>query len=94
MDRVLLDAANGELSAGATSATVVFNMWGQRCETGFSPESELNPVEWVMRCWDHGWLEPIEIRVGLVVITKDELTPAFNAYQNGQRVGRIWKIDL
>jgi len=79
------------VATNSKSATVIFDMWGQRCSTEFDAESELTPMEWICRCFEHGWLLPVEICIGTVVISKEEIMTVVNAYEDGQKVGRIWK---
>jgi hypothetical protein len=54
--------------------TVVFSVWGQRSETIFGADAELSPEQWLITCYDKGFLYPIEMRRGEVVIyDQDEL---------------------
>ena len=43
---------------------VVFEMWGQRCETIFDENSELDPLKWLDTTEEKGWLLPIEVKLG------------------------------
>ena len=54
---------------------VIFDMWGQRCETSFDCTSELDYLTWLRTTYDKGWLLPIEIVSpdGIVLCTGDEL---------------------
>ena len=55
---------------------VAFDMWGQRCQTVFDASSELDPLEWLGRMVEKGWLLPIEVfreSDGLVLYTEDQL---------------------
>lgn len=52
---------------------VIFDMWGQRCQTEFiAGISELSPLVWLQRCYEKGWLLPIEIALDNGVVIKDE----------------------
>lgn len=55
--------------------TVIFDMWGQRCQTKFNDTSELEPLEWLDRLEEKGWLLPIEIRLenGTIIHNEEEL---------------------
>lgn len=42
-------------------ATVVFDIWGQRAETVFTADSELDPMTWIERCYNYGFLRPVQV---------------------------------
>lgn len=52
---------NRELLDKYKVVVVVFDMWGQRCETKFDATSELNPLTWIGRMVDKGWMLPVEV---------------------------------
>ena len=41
--------------------TVIFDLWGQRCETIFDSTSELDFETWVKTCVEKGFIYPIEV---------------------------------
>lgn len=57
------------------TTTVIFDMWGQRCETIFDEKSELEPLKWLDTTEEKGWLLPIEVRSenGTVLYNEEEL---------------------
>ncbi len=42
--------------------TVIFDLWGQRCETVFDENSELNYMEWIRTITDKGYAYTVEVR--------------------------------
>ena len=54
---------------------VVFDMWGQRCETKFDSTSELDSMAWIKNCVDKGFMYPIEVvrENGEVLYTEEQL---------------------
>lgn len=40
---------------------VNFDMWGQRCCTVFDKDSEMEPLMWLQRMYDKGWLMPVSL---------------------------------
>lgn len=42
-------------------ATVVFDIWGQRSETVFTSDSELDPINWMQTCYDKGFMYPAQV---------------------------------
>lgn len=61
------------------STTVIFDMWGQRCETVFDSTSELDPITWLKTMYQWGWLQPVEIigEGGVVLATQEKLLEEF-----------------
>jgi len=55
--------------------TVIFDMWGQRCETVFDVTSELDPLTWIGRMVEKGWMLPVEVLSadGVVLYSEDQL---------------------
>jgi hypothetical protein len=45
-------------------------MWGQECYTHFS--SEESAFDWLGKMYDKGWLHPIEVLAGKVVLYTEE----------------------
>lgn len=52
--------------------TVIFDMWGQRCQTTFDATSELAPLTWLERCHSKGWLRPVEVVMANGVVLYDQ----------------------
>ena len=42
-------------------ATVVFDIWGQRSQTVFTADSELDPMTWMQTCYDKGFMYPVQV---------------------------------
>lgn len=57
------------------TATVIFDMWGQRCETVFNSTSELDPLTWIRLMYSKGWLRPVQIvgEHGIILYTQGNL---------------------
>ncbi len=55
--------------------TVIFVLWGQRCETVFDSTSELDPETWIKTCQGKGFIYPVEVVLdnGIVVYSEDQL---------------------
>lgn len=69
-----------ELDIKLGPVIVVFDMWGQRCETVFDTTSELDPLTWIGRMVEKGWMLPLEIfrpNDGLILYTEDDLHKKF-----------------
>lgn len=62
--------------------TVIFDFWGQRSATIFDVTSELDPITWLQRCAERGFLIPIEIvnLDGVVLYGEDELRELCNKF--------------
>lgn len=56
-------------------ATVVFDIWGQRSETVFTADSELDPMTWMQTCYDKGFMYPVQVldASGAVLLTQSEI---------------------
>ena len=55
--------------------TVIFSLWGQRCETQFDPTSELDVETWLKTCVSKGFIYPVEVfdESGLILYTEEQL---------------------
>jgi hypothetical protein len=56
-------------------ATVVFDIWGQRAETVFTADSELDPLTWMQTCYDKGFMYPGQVLGdnGAVLLDRPEI---------------------
>jgi len=53
--------------------TVIFQLWGQRCETVFDSTSELDLETWIKTCTEKGFIYPIEVvRQDINIIYSEE----------------------
>lgn len=52
--------------------TVIFFMWGQRCETKFDENSELDYATWIRTVEEKGYMYPVEAYYenGIVIFTE------------------------